>query len=191
MSKRQDPKNKATPKRKATKPAVVGLDPVKLETTERAAGSKNNALGLQPKTGRPSKYSPDFAKQAEKLCVLGATDKDLADFFEVTDRTINRWRIMHKDFCRSLKAGKDESDERVERSLYHRAVGYTFEAEEVFQFQGEIVRAKVEKHVPPDTTSMIFWLKNRKPEQWRDKIDMDVKGDQNITITREVITRKV
>lgn len=63
MSKRQDPKNKATPKRKATKPAVVGIDPVKLETTERAAGSKNNALGLQPKTGRPSKYTPELVEE--------------------------------------------------------------------------------------------------------------------------------
>lgn len=122
---------------------------------------------------------------------MGATDMDLAEFFGVARRTILRWQVQHQGFCHSLKAGKTELDERVERSLYHRAVGYTFEAEEVFQFQGEIVRAKVEKHVPPDTTSMIFWLKNRKPEQWRDKIDMDVKGDQNITITREVITRKV
>ena len=191
MSKRQESKNKPVSKRKATKPAVVGLDPVKAETPKGIAGSKNNPLGIQDKGGRPSPYKVEFNKQAEKLCKMGATDMDLAEFFGVSRRTIIRWQVQHQGFCHSLKVGKTELDERVERSLYHRAVGYTFEAEEVFQFQGEIVRAKVEKHVPPDTTSMIFWLKNRKPEQWRDKIDMDVKGDQNITITREVITRKV
>lgn len=128
--------------------------------------------------GRPSKYKPEFAKQAEHLCKLGATDYELAQFFKVSDRTIYRWQTEHDEFCQALKAGKAESDERVERSLYHKATGYTFTSEKVFQFQGEIVRAQVTEHVPPDATSMIFWLKNRRPEQWRDvkesKVDMTV-----------------
>ena len=54
-------------------------------------------------------------------------------------------------------------------------MGYTFEAEEVFQYQGKIIRAKVIKHVPPDTTSMIFWLKNRRKDRWRDAQSHEVR----------------
>lgn len=118
--------------------------------------------------GRPSGYKPAFAKQAEQLCKLGATDAELASFFEVTDRTIYRWQAQFPEFCQALKAGKESADERVERSLYHRAVGYSFQSEKVFQFQGSIVRAETVEHVPPDTTACIFWLKNRRSQDWRD-----------------------
>ena len=81
-----------------------------------------------------------------------------------------------------LKSGKEVADNRVERSLYNRAVGYTFDSEKVFQHQGEIVRAKTVEHVPPDTTAGIFWLKNRKPAEWRDKIEHQVGGKVQVTI---------
>lgn len=126
--------------------------------------------------GRPTDYKPEYAEQAAKLCQLGATDADLADFFGVSGRTIYRWAAKHEEFSQSLKAGKDLADERVERSLYHKAVGYTFDSEKVFQFQGQIVRAETKEHVPPDTTAMIFWLKNRRKEQWRDRQEHELTG---------------
>lgn len=119
--------------------------------------------------GRPSKYKEEFAAQAEKLCQLGATDADLADFFEVNTTTIWRWQSAHKEFCNALKVGKAEADDKVERSLYQKACGYTFDSEKVFQHQGEVIRAKIVEHVPPDTTAGIFWLKNRRSGDWRDK----------------------
>jgi hypothetical protein len=124
--------------------------------------------------GRPTDYKPEFSEQAEKLCKLGATDKDLADFFEVSIRTIERWRVQHEDFCRAGKSGKDEADNRVERSLFNRAVGYTFESEKIFNNKGEIVRAPCLEHVPPDVTAAIFWLKNRRKDEWRDRIEAHV-----------------
>lgn len=121
--------------------------------------------------GRPSKYTEAFAVQAAKLCELGATDKDLADFFGVTVRTIPRWAAEHVEFCQALKVGKASADDRVERSLYHRANGYTHEAVKIFMPAGAAapVYAKFQEHVPPDTTACIFWLKNRRPELWREK----------------------
>lgn len=120
---------------------------------------------------RPTGFKPEYAEQATKLCELGATDADLASFFKVSDRTIYRWQNQYPEFCQALKVGKAQADDRVERSLYHKAVGYTFDSEKVFQFQGAIVRAETKEHVPPDTTAAIFWLKNRRPEQWRDKTE--------------------
>lgn len=119
--------------------------------------------------GRPPKYQTAFAKQAEKLCALGATDMELADFFEVDTRTIYAWRNTHPEFSQAVIAGKEGADDRVERAFYNRAVGYTFESEKVFQFQGEIVRADTREHVPPDAGAALNWLKNRRPEKWRDK----------------------
>lgn len=128
------------------------------------------------KGGRPSPYKPEFAEQAAKLCELGATDYELAKFFNVCTRTVQRWRIEHEEFCRAVIAGKDAADERVERSLYNRAVGYTFESEKVFQFQGAIVRAATEEHVPPDPGAAMNWLKNRRADKWRDKQDHEHGG---------------
>lgn len=170
MSKKTGPQGKGRSKPRQKGDPQVQADP----STE--------SVGSQERTGRPPKYKSEFAAQAQKLCLLGATDKDLAEFFEVTDRTINRWRIQHKDFCRSLKLAKDEADARVERSLYHKATGYTFDSEKVFQYEGQVVRAKTQEHVPPDTTAMIFWLKNRQPQLWRDRIEHTGKDGDPLPI---------
>ena len=122
---------------------------------------------------RPTKYKPEFCKKARALCQRGATDIELADAFEVSLATIYRWRNSEPEFCEAVKAGKDAADDRVERSLYQRAVGYTFESEKVFQYQGVIVRADTREHVPPDPGAAFNWLKNRRGEQWRDKREIE------------------
>jgi len=144
------------------------------EIADRAEGIKPGKP--EARTGRPSRYKDTFAKQAEKLCALGATDEDLADFFEVSIRTIANWKTQHEDFLHALKGGKSQADNRVERSLYQRAVGYSFDSEKVFNNRGQIVRAKTREHCPPDVTAQIFWLKNRRPEDWRDKQEHQHSG---------------
>ena len=119
--------------------------------------------------GRPTAYKPEYVDQAAKLCALGATDDEIADFFGVTRTTIYRWKIEHEEFCNAIKSAKEAANERVERSLYQKAVGYTFDTVKIFQHQGEVINAPYREHVPPDTTAAIFWLKNRRKESWRDK----------------------
>lgn len=118
--------------------------------------------------GRPSKYQAGFAEQARKLCELGATDREVAAFFGVQERTVYRWQAQFPEFCQALKIGKVAADERVERSLYRRAVGYSFDAVKINQYEGEAVVTPYVEHVAPDVTACIFWLKNRKPVEWRD-----------------------
>jgi hypothetical protein len=127
--------------------------------------------------GRPSKYKPEFAEQARKLCALGATDRELAEFFEVAESSVSKWKLEYPEFSEALKRGKEVSDERVEHSLYRRAVGYSFDSVHVSNYQGEVTLTPIVQHVPPDTTACIFWLKNRRKEQWRDKIEVDGKVD--------------
>jgi len=133
--------------------------------------------------GRPTDYKPDMAVQAAKLCKLGATTADLADFFECTTRSIDRWAAKHEEFGLALKAGKAVADERVERSLFHRAVGYSYDAVKIFQYQGAVVEAPYREHIPPDTTAAIFWLKNRKPAEWREKSEHEHKFE--VTLAKD------
>lgn len=140
---------------------------------------------------RPSKFKEEFIPQAEKLCKLGATDVEVADFFDVDVRTLYRWKGENDAFCHALKAGKDVADERVERSLYARANGYEHEEVDIRVLNGEIVQTPIRKFYPPDTTACIFWLKNRKSAEWRDKVEQEHSGTVQIgRIVREVVRAK-
>jgi len=134
------------------------------------------------KAGRPTAYKPEYVEQAKKLCLLGADDKALADFFGVSEKTINTWKNKYPEFFQSLKEGKTQKDSAVEKSLLERALGYTCPDTHISNYQGEITVTPIEKHYPPDTTACIFWLKNRKPDKWRDKQELEHSGDLKINI---------
>ena len=140
--------------------------------------------------GRPSKYKEEYCEQAEKLARLGATDKEMADFFGVTEQTLNNWKT-DKDgnetpFFESLKRGKVESDARVVDSLYQRALGYSCREDKVFLVDKKPLIVPMMKQYPPDTTAAIFWLKNRRPSEWRDRQDINVTGDMPADVSAKI-----
>lgn len=119
--------------------------------------------------GQPTKYDPAFAEQAFKLCLLGATDEDLYNFFGVCEKTLNNWKRAHPEFLQALKDGKEVADANVGARLYERALGYSHPEDKIFICDGEPLVVPTVKHYPPDTTACIFWLKNRRSQNWRDK----------------------
>lgn len=127
--------------------------------------------------GKPSSYQPEYAEQARKLCLLGATDKELADFFNVSESTINKWKIDFVEFSESIKKGKDLADADVAERLFNRACGYVAPDVDIKVIDSQIVKTEIEKHYPPDTTAAIFWLKNRQRDKWKDKQDIDLTGN--------------
>lgn len=131
---------------------------------------------------RPSSYRPEFAEQARKLCLLGATDKDLAGFFNVSEQTVNAWKGAHPEFLESLKDGKERADAMVAERLYRRALGYEHPAVKIFADPKSGAEQIVDytEIYPPDTTAAIFWLKNRRPDLWRDKQDVEHSGQVNV-----------
>lgn len=137
-------------------------------------------------TGRPSKFKEEYADQVFKLCLLGATDKDLASFFEISESTLNLWKLEHVNFSESIKRGKHEADANVANRLYQRALGFEHDSEEIKVVpignnQGsEIERVQIRKVYPPDPTAAIFWLKNRQPEKWRDKQEVQHSLDPEV-----------
>ena len=133
--------------------------------------------------GRPTKYKPEYKEQVYKLCLLGATDADIANFFDISEATLNNWKIEHPDFLESIKNGKVHADATVAESLYKRANGYEHEDVDIKMYEGQIIKTKLIKHYPPDTTAGIFWLKNRRPKDWRDKQEIEHSGQIILNVT--------
>ena len=128
------------------------------------------------KGGRPSAYKPIYNKQARELCLLGYTDKELAKFFGVSESTLNLWKLEKEGFSESLKSGKELADCHVVHSLYTRATGQTITETTIMPDETKIKKIK---EIPADTTAQIFWLKNRQPKLWRDKIK-DEEDKENL-----------
>ncbi|OZI74574.1 terminase [Bordetella genomosp. 12] len=145
------------------------------------------------KRGRPSAYQEEYAVWAEKLAKLGATDADLADAFGVTEVTVNTWKKRRPEFSLALKRGKALADAEVADRLYQRALGYTHAEDDIRVCDGVIVTTPTTKHYPPDTVACIFWLKNRRPDLWRDKPDPtnDDNAPPPVKVVIEVVNASV
>ena len=101
---------------------------------------------------------------------------DLADRFGVTINTVVAWQLgLHQEFSASCKQGREAADERVEQSFYERAVGYTYDSEKIVVAQGEVVRAPIKEHIPPDPRAAEFWLRNRRPDRWKDSKQLETR----------------
>ena len=124
---------------------------------------------MKNKLGRPTDYNEKYDEQARKLCLLGYTDKELADFFEVAESTINLWKLKHPSFSESIKKGREVADSEVAAKLYERAKGYKHKETKVFNNDGEIITKKITKHYPPDVAAASIWLRNRQRNRWETK----------------------
>ena len=133
--------------------------------------------------GRPSKYKPEYADLARKFGLLGATNDDLARMFEVDPATIDRWIASKPEFCGALKEGREVADQTVADRLFKRATGYEHPAVKIMAYEGQSwEHAYIEKY-PPDTTAAIFWLKNRRPDLWRDRHETTVNAGDGLVET--------
>lgn len=100
----------------------------------------------------------------------GLTDVQIAKKIGISKQTFYDWQKRYPDFSDSLKKGKEVVDRMVENALLKRALGYSYiERTQIEDDEGKITTKEIEKHVVPDTTAQIFWLKNRQPKRWRDK----------------------
>lgn len=141
--------------------------------------TKKKKVAVKNKGGRPKEpvsKKVDY-EQLFQLCEKGMKDTELAKFYKVTERTITRWK-KDDEFLSVLKAGKEAYDTMVEKALCSRALGYSHKDVDIKMYEGKIIKTEFTRHFPPDPTSMIFWLKNRQPQKWRDK--QELSGDINL-----------
>lgn len=130
---------------------------------------------------RPSKYKVEYNEQVEKLTKLGAIDTEIADFFNICEKTLNNWK-KDEEFLQSIKKGKEYADAHIADRLYKRAEGYEHPEDKIFLFEGVPVIVPTIKHYPPDTTADIFWLKNRRPDLWKDRKEVDQTNKNHHTV---------
>lgn len=142
---------------------------------------------------------PDGLLKLEAWARDGLTDEQIASNMGINVATLYRYKNEHKEICEALKRGKEVVDIQVENSLFKKAMGYnaaikkTFKIKDVY-YDAEGRRCEKERlesaydevHVPADTTAQIFWLKNRKPDQWREKAIVENKTDININQQEDV-----
>ncbi|MCK5644050.1 MAG: transposase [Gammaproteobacteria bacterium] len=143
--------------------------------------------------GRPTRYSPTYhPKLIEALAESGKTDEDIAKRIGIAASTLYKWLKEKPEFSESRKRGKDKPDDEVEAALLRKAKGYTLHLKKevsvsLGQGQGaELEEATFDHHVAPDTVAGIFWLKNRRPERWRDKIDHEITGKDGTPLVLEM-----
>ncbi len=132
------------------------------------------------KPAHPTDCKPDVCDLARKFCMLGAMDDDLAELFEVDPATIADWIANFPDFAAALKQGREIADATAAERLFQRAIGFSHEVEKVVQSGGKPVTVKYTEHYPPDTTALIYWLKNRQRGWWRDKPEPEPEPEPDI-----------
>jgi hypothetical protein len=118
--------------------------------------------------GRPSHFDSQLCEQAHNYCLLGATNDELAEFFHVSPRTIDRWIAERADFGDAVRSGRVVADARVARGLYGRAVGYDRTVERMAVVAGELKPVTNTIHYPANVQACMFWLRNRRRQTWRD-----------------------
>lgn len=113
----------------------------------------------------------------EGWCRDGLTEAQIAKNLGISVSTLENYKLQHLEFVELLKKSKEVVDIEVENALLKRALGYTYE-EKTYE-KGELTKTVV-KEVTPDTTAQIFWLKNRKPREWRDKQEIEHSGETTV-----------
>lgn len=148
------------------------------------------------KETRKSIYSDWITKEGQLLIEGwardGLTNDQIAHNIGIARSTLYGWQNKYPEIREALRKGKEVVDREVENALFNRALGYSYveeqETEEVSP-EGEVTTKVTSRtrHVSGDTTAMIFWLKNRKPKEWRDKKEMEVSGGLDIEERADII----
>lgn len=155
------------------------------------AKKPKTAVKARP-VGRHTSYKPEYAQIAYRFCLLGSTDKEMADAFSVSEQTLNAWKTEFPEFLESITRGKVFADAEVAESLFKRATGYTAKKVVTANIAGVISDVKeVNDYVGPDTQAASLWLRNRQSGKWRDKVNHELTGKDGGPIEISKIERVI
>jgi hypothetical protein len=139
---------------------------------------------LPKKRGRPPGRPPKYTKEeifdhSYKLTLMKHTEKEIANFFEVSERAFEKWKKKWPELVQAIARGKDIADEEVVIALRDRAIGYSHPEDKIFLGKnGKPVVVPTIKHYPPETDAIKLYLGNRHPDKWRDKVGVELTGKE-------------
>lgn len=122
----------------------------------------------------------------EGWCRNGLTEAQIANNLGISIQTFYTYKKDHIEFLEALKRNKEVADLEVENALFKRALGYSYEEiEETYEGKTLVEKKVKKKKMAPDVTAQIIWLKNRKPQDWRDKRDIAIEQEEDKKIVIE------
>lgn len=165
------------------------------------AKSKSKTKTNKSKVGRKSKYDTHVKPKLHLItqwCKNGSTDEQIYKKLRISKDSFYDYKKKHPEFTDALKIGKDDADDLVESALFKRALGYEYEETEESETYnpdtGQTVKTrKIIKHLVADTTAQIFWLKNRRPDRWRnnDRVEIVEHVDPETKTSLDFIAKQV
>jgi len=132
---------------------------------------KGSLKTAKRKRGRPTKKTPQVVEKIYELARKGRSDKEIAEITGLTHRTLSNWKTWDFEFLSTFNEARKIADNMVEVSLFQKAVGYSHPDTKVFCNDGNVTTVPLMKHYPPDAIAAKFWLTNRQPERWREKLE--------------------
>jgi len=131
--------------------------------------------------GRPTKFSAKLQKQITFLIEKGLTDAEVAKALDITVVSLWNWKKIYPEFFKAVKISKDAADRKIEQSLFERASGWSCPEDKIFcNAFGEVTVHATIKHYAPDVTAQIFWLTNRKRDDWKRNAETQSGGKEDI-----------
>ena len=128
--------------------------------------------------GRPTEYNEKLHPKLVKMCYgHGMTNAEAAAYMGIALSTLHDWRNKYKKFSDAISEGKSIIDDEVENTLLKKAKGYKENAIKIFCNQGDVTKVDYIESYQPDYNSIRLWLMNRRPDKWRDKHEIDHKGE--------------
>lgn len=174
------------PTRATRKGATAAKRASKAPAVKRASTPPNPATTPESPpnaVGRPTKATASTLEIAIRAYEKGMTDAEVADILGVVPATIHNWKKSQPGFLESIKAAKANFDGKVERRLAERAMGYSHESVKIFcNKDGEVTEVPYREHYPPDTGAAVFWLCNRQPDRWKQKVTHVGDPDEPVVV---------
>jgi hypothetical protein len=153
------------------------------------------------KTGRPTKYNPAFHPGwAEALASKGLTNPQISEKMDIAESTLIKWMSEHEEFSVAIRRGREDPDDKVEKTLFELATGFVHRVEKPIVVSdgadngSHVETVEYTERVIPNVTAQIFWLKNRRPGRWMEKttsVNLNVnKSAEDLTPEEEAEYKK-
>lgn len=142
---------------------------------EYKANLSGKILADDERTGRPTKEIEVDYNEVKKIASLGLTAEEIANWLNISLSTLYKNKNENELFSKAIDMGRVQADAKVVQSMYQRAIGYSHKETHISSYRGEITQTELTRHYPPDTSAGVFWLSNRRPQDWKDKKEIDIK----------------